>query len=153
MIKGKAIALISIILTLLIFFSGCTTIKENLSTDQTSLVKILPVEGINIKHINVRQLQEILIVSGQIHNLSRYSRKVHGHIDYAIIATDGVMLESGRSPKEIKLGKHGRGEIHHQSFQLKTSYKLRDVEQIHIRWHMGDRKSTLNNKCDNGIFG
>lgn len=153
MFNGKSPITLSSLITLILFFSGCTSLKTSFSNESDPIIRIKQFDNIKIKYVNVKQLDDSLVITGQVHKLSRRLRKIKGHIDYAILSSDGSFLEQGRGTTEIKLGKRGRREIHDAHFQIKIPYDYTDNEQIYIGFHINERKANIPAKCENGIFG
>jgi len=153
MINRKTLATISSWITLTIFLGGCTSLKTNLSNESGPIIKIKQFDNIRIKYVNVKQLDDSLVITGQVHNLSRRLRKIEGHIDYAILSTDGSIIDEGRGLREIILGKRGRREIHDAHFQIKIPYDYTGNGQVNIGFHVNERKANIPVKCENGIFG
>ena len=112
---ATAVAVANLIITI----SSCASSKINLLDDRTLALQLVPSESAYMEHVNVKQLDSELVVSGHVSRLLfciltnhrpeganmvtvlQYEKRplvVGGHMDIAVVAPDGSILNKVSVP-------------------------------------------------------
>lgn len=119
--------------TAFVFLSGCATSNVN-PNEQSVLFEHVPSKGIIISNVRAYEDADEVVIRGKVkRSFNNCCNTTRGHIDIAVVAPDGFVLDmfsSLYSPRDIP-----RVRSRTSRFMARLPYTLADDMGLRIKYH------------------